>query len=173
MPGNRRSIRLQGCDYCSSGAYSITICTFEGECLFGEVKNDQMIPNEFGCVVGECWGAIPDHFSSVEPDAFVLMPNHLHFTVFISALDESLPTPESTSGPRPGSIGAVVGSFKSAVTRRVNEMRGTPGAKVWQRNYFERVIRGEQDLERTREYISDNPSNWDDDVHNPQTREAG
>ena len=85
------------------------------------------------------------------------------------------PTPRATrasplrggAGPGRGSIGAIVGSYKSAVSKRINRWRGTAGASVWQRSYYEHIIRDDADLNRIRQYIWDNPARWDDDPENP------
>jgi len=177
----RRSIRLRGYDYTQPGVYFITICTHQRAPLFGQVVDGEMVLNVYGEIVRTCWREIPDHFPHVELDAFVVMPNHIHGIIVIvdhvvgathasplrhmhtSRPSERVPP----RGPASGSLGAIVGSFKSAVTRRINALRGTPGAPVWQRNYYEHIIRSERALDAIRQYIAENPARWHLDRYNP------
>lgn len=171
---NRRSIRLQGYDYTQPGAYFITIVTQDRECLFGEVADGEMRLNEAGRVVEQCWLAIPDHFPRAALDAFVVMPNHIHGIVWIVGARHAVPLPgdvpiptEQFGKPIPGSIPTIIRSFKSATTKRINEYRQTPGLPVWQRNYYEHIIRDDDELNRIRKYIANNPLQWALDRENP------
>mgnify|MGYP005856786213 CR=1 FL=1 len=170
----RRSIRLEGYDYRWPGAYFITICTKRRVCLFGEVVAGEMHLNEVGRTVEGCWLRIPDHFPGVELDAFVVMPNHVHGILVITGSwdvpwgTHASPLRTHPTGPQARSIGAIMGSFKSATTRCINKHRATPGARIWQRNYYEHVIRDQQSLERLRQYIQDNPARWELDPDNPE-----
>lgn len=166
----RRSIRLPGYDYASVGAYFVTVCTDKRALLLASA--------EFQAAVEDAWNAIPEHFHDVGIDAFVVMPNHIHGIVWILPTEEGPPgvvaqhaAPPQPAGWRstvkPGSIGAIVRSFKSASTKRLNELRSTPGAAVWQPNYYERVIRNDDELNRIREYIQLNPLKWNLDRDNP------
>jgi REP element-mobilizing transposase RayT len=168
----RRSIRLPGYDYAQPGAYFVTICIHGRECVLGEVVDDRVTLSPFGEVVDECWRDLPSHFPGFLLDWFVVMPNHVHgIIVLVGATPASplrvdphaspLPAATPAHGPRPGSVGAIVGSFKSATTRRVNRIRGTPGASFWQRGYYEHVIRDEGDLEKIRTYVAQNPLSWE------------
>ncbi|MCL6641864.1 MAG: transposase [Candidatus Bipolaricaulota bacterium] len=165
---HRRNIRLKGYDYSQPGAYFITICTRERLCLFGEVVDGEMQLNEYGHIALECWKEIPLHFPQAELDAFVVMPNHVHGIIVIIDVDvgatHASPLPLSSDarprGPQRQSVSSIVGSFKSAATKHINEYRGTPGAPVWQRNYYEHIIRNDESLHRIREYIETNPARW-------------
>jgi putative transposase len=167
---HRRSLRLKGYDYTQTGAYFVTIVTKDRECSFGEIANNEMQLNECGALTAKCWHEIPQHFKSVALGAWVVMPNHVHGVLVINAnvgggipvgARHASPLPVS---PRPGpqrqSIGAIVGSFKSAVTKHINTLRDTPGAPVWQRNYYEHIIRNEVALNRIQQYILNNPLRW-------------
>ena len=145
---HRRSIRLTGFDYTRLGAYFVTICTLNQKCLFGEIVNDQMMMSEEGRVAQSAWVAIPDHFSQVLMDQFILMPNHIHGIVVIGS--------DTVASP----LGAIIRSYKSAVSKRINLYRGCRGMSVWQSNYFEHVIRNETTLNRIRRYIIENPKRW-------------
>jgi REP element-mobilizing transposase RayT len=159
---HRRSIRLKGYDYAQAGVYFVTICVQERACVFGEVENGEVRLSEIGEVAAACWEAIPGHFPDVDLDAFVVMPNHVHGILVLTGLPEMeaegvMPTRvthASPRGPRARSVGVIVGSFKAAVSRQVNAERGSAGASLWQRNYYERVIRNERELDRARVYTS-------------------
>ena len=171
---HRRSIRLQGYDYSQAGAYYVTIVTYHRDCLFGEIVNEEMILNDLGKIADECWRAIPEHFPNVELGAHVIMPNHAHGIIVIHN-DESRPNVGATqwvaptpgtrpAGPKPGSLGAILGSYKSAVSYRINKEHNATG--IWQRNYYEHIIRDEKDLQNKTDYIDANPSLWDEDDNN-------
>lgn len=139
---HRRSIRLKGYDYSAAGGYYVTVVAFRRECLFGEIVNGEMRLNAVGRIVRECWDEIPSHFPNAETDAFVVMPNHVHGIIFIYAdgagATHASPLQKRTTyphGPAPRSLGAIVGSFKSSVTRRAG--RELNSANIWQRNYYE------------------------------------
>ncbi len=179
---HRRSIRLPGYDYSQAGAYYVTIVTYQRDCLFGEIENEIMILNDFGKIADECWRAIPEHFPTVELGAHVVMPNHVHGIIVIrddkSAFDAvdaqhvgatqcvapTIPNARP-NGPKRGSLGAIIGSYQMAVTRRIQREHNATG--IWQRNYYEHIIRDEKDLQNKTDYIEANPSLWDEDDNNP------
>jgi putative transposase len=168
---HRRSLRLKEYDYSQEGAYFITICTQNRECTFGDVLDWEMVLNDSGRVVTEEWVKSADIRSEIELDAFVVMPNHIHGIVWIRRGDRPVaPTSEPipVSGPKPKSIGSFIAGFKSACTKHINDMRNARGTPVWQRNYYEHVIRDEDDLNRIRQYIHDNPARWVEDENNPE-----
>ena len=153
---HRRSIRLRGHDYSSPGAYFVTICASSH--LFGRVRTGEMILSRFGKIALECWMGIPNHSPHVRIDAFVAMPDHVHGIVF---LGDFCPRTHAIGRISPGSLGVVVRSFKSAVASRINALRGARVGGIWQRNYFDRIIRSHDDLDRVRRYIRDNPAQWE------------
>ncbi len=182
----RRSIRLANYDYTQAGAYFVTICAHERVHWFGDVLDGQIRLSACGVVVAECWEAIPQHLQHVELDAFVVMPNHVHGIFAVSVVGATHASPSGAapptrrrathasplrwkaSGPISRSVGAIVGSFKAAVTKRINATGNTPGALVWQRNYYEHVIRSDDELNRIRDYIATNPQRWSLDAENSQ-----
>ncbi len=189
---HRQSIRLRDYDYSRIGAYFVTICAWQRECLFGEVMAGDVRLNNLGLMALECWNGIPSHFPQVELDAFVIMPNHVHGIIILNddhtyvgarhaspGFDGRVgPTarakgrathasPLRGAGPKPRSIGAIVGSFKSAATKRINQSRDNPGVPVWQRNYYERIIREDRELDGIRRYIAENPARWEEDENHP------
>ena len=166
----RRSLRLPRFDYTRQGAYFVTVCARNRACLFGEIVDGEMRLNDIGRVAHRIWEEIPIHFPQVEIDAWVVMPNHIHGVLVIvgPTVGATHASPlQRPAGPSKRSIGAIVGSYKSAVSKRINAMRGTPGVSVWQRNFYEHVIRNESTLNRIRQYIADNPARWAEDPENP------
>ncbi len=177
---HRHSLRLKGYDYAQPGAYFVTICTQDRACLFGTVVDGQMRLNEYGEIVRATWLDLPNHLPHVELDAFVVMPNHVHGIIVIndnpvgagSVGAGSEPAP--TTGPtRRHGLPEIIRQFKTFSARRINQTRGTPGAPVWQRNYYEHVIRTEESLHRIREYVLSNPMRWTTDRENPRCPRAG
>ena len=179
----RRSIRLGDFVYSQPGAYFVTICTLDRECLFGDVVDGNVALNRLGEIAQRCWHEIPDHFLNVEQDDFIVMPNHVHGLIMIvgathtSALQPILNTAQQPrriwpGGVKSGSLGAIIGSYKSAVTRQINTIHNTPGAKLWQRNYYEHIIRSDDEINRVRTYISQNPAKWEFDRENPSVRSS-
>ena len=165
----RRSVRLAEYDYAQIGAYFITVCVQGPKCLLGNVIVDRAELNPLGAAVEACWRSIPDHFQHVELDECVVMPNHVHGIVAIVSESRGTsrrPAAEGYGAPIAGSLATIVRSFKSASTKRVNEHRGTPGARFWQRSFYEHVIRNDDDLANIREYIDSNPARWEmDQLH--------
>jgi REP element-mobilizing transposase RayT len=163
---HRRSIRLQNYDYSRPGAYFVTICVRDRSCLFGDVVDGEMRLNDAGHVAHECWRAIPTHFSHVDFDAFVVMPNHVHGILVIA--DSAVPVGAKNFSPQhrtSKTVGSMVRGFKIGVT---TWMRGnTTIHDVWQRNYWEHIVRDEPELNRIQEYISTNPVRWEMDRLHP------
>jgi REP element-mobilizing transposase RayT len=177
---HRRSIRLTGYDYSQAGVYFITICTKDRECLFGDVVNGKMTINTWGEIVLTCWVALPQHYPHVDLDAFVIMPNHVHGVVLIThdlgvgaglkpaRTKPARTKPAPTNQMKRHGLSEIVRAFKTFSARRINESRGTPAVPVWQRNYYEHIIRDENELNRTRDYIQNNPAHWSEDENHPE-----
>lgn len=165
---HRRSIRLQGYDYTSAGVYFITIVTQDRKCLFGDVVNGQFRSNDWGQIVQDEWDRSALVRREIELDAFITMPNHVHAIIVIpDAMGRATGRSPLQSGPAKRSLGAFVGGFKSAVTKRIKALRDSLDTPIWQRNYFEHIIRNEESLNRIRQYIFDNPVRWEFDRENP------
>jgi len=166
----RRSIRLKDYDYSGFGVYFVTLCTAGRKCLFGEIRNGEMAFTTCGELVRAEWLASARIRQEIALDAFVVMPNHLHGIVAIVGVgaDAVRPAPPAKRlGPRPRSLSTLISGFKAATTRRINALHGTVGVLVWQRNYFDRIVRNEQECEAIREYIIHNPRRWELDRENP------
>jgi putative transposase len=142
-------MRLAGFDYSSAGAYFVTVCTRNRQCLFGEIVEGQIRCNQTGELVAWCWGEIPHHFPHVILDAFVVMPNHVHGVLLLT---------DAVGAGHAQPLPTIVGSFKSAASARV-------GTSIWQRNYWEHIVRSERALNRIRRYIAENPSQWETDQY--------
>ena len=231
---HRRSIRLKGYDYAQACAYFVTICAQDRECLFGEIIDANMRLSDGGLMVEREWDALPDRFPSVQLDALVIMPNHIHGIIVLApdgpndhtaesattagqtmttvgqtmttagqtmttvgqtmttvgqtmtTVDQSVGAPLVGALPGRGlgahkgcpynsqsdTLGEIVGAFKSLTTvvyTRGVRQSGWPGfrGRLWQRNYYEHIIRSETELDRISEYIASNPARWDHDDENP------
>jgi REP element-mobilizing transposase RayT len=175
---NRRSIRLKGYDYSQAGAYFVTIVAYQRECLFGEIVGDDVVLNDYGRVVKKWWHTIPVHFPTIETFTFVIMPNHVHGIILItddgrgvvSAPDDNMKIKHvgrETLPLRRPTLGQIVAYFKYQSTKEMNAMDGTGTiTKFWQRNYYERIIRDEREMDHIHNYIESNPSMWVDDEEN-------
>ena len=161
---HRKSIRLKGYDYSQAGAYYVTIATHERRVLFGDVVDGEMRLNESGQLVVDVWEWLAARHSYVELDSYVVMPNHLHGIIVI---DDPRRGDSRIAPTRHKPLGRLVGMFKTVTTKQVNLAQGTPGQRLWQRNYYERVIRNDEEWNRVREYIAANPTQWEIDVENP------
>ena len=167
---HRRSIRLRGYDYSSGGAYYITIVTQGRECLFGEIVAREIHLNEYGEVIQKWWNEIPIHFPNVELGAFIIMPNHIHAILWIHeqqakryAVQQNKTIP-GKNGTARDSLGSIIQNYKSVTSRLAKERFGIK--PLWQRGYYDRVIRNERELAAITEYIIANPANWSKDEEN-------
>ncbi len=160
----RKLSRLPDYDYTQAGWYFVTICTWNHECLLGTLSEGEVQLNHMGQTAAACWRQIPEHFPRVSCDVFCVMPNHLHGIIVLPAEDPSTGQSNNTS------LSVVVGTFKAAVSRQCATRGVRTNQRLWQRSYFERVIRTEENLTRIRQYIVDNPVKWDLDEENPQNR---
>ena len=174
---HRRSIRLRGYDYTRVGAYFITILTHLREhslcSITADSRGDACIAlTDMGIIAQRCWDEIPAHFPHVEMDTFQIMPDHLHGIIIIAS-PPPLPDPDEErriglhpdgrlmpTGRVSGSVGAVVSSYKSAVSRLINITQGTPATKRWHRDYYEVIIRDPAQHMRISDYIERNPAEW-------------
>ena len=166
---HRRSIRLKEYDYSSAGWYYVTVCTQERICRLGDISEGQIKLSEAGRIAERSWKWLGAHFTNVELDSYVIMPNHLHGIVIMNERrrggSRTAPT-EIQSKP----LGRLIGAFKTTSTKEINLVRGTPGKVFWQRGFYEHIVRNDADLDRIRTYIRDNPLQWALDEENPDNR---
>jgi len=161
----RRSIRLPEYDYSRSGAYFITICSFNKELVFGEIVDGRIVLSEIGKIAAKYLEDIPNHFDNVFVDEYIIMPNHIHIIISIVGVQNFEPLRHEYQKIVPKSIGSIVRAYKASVTKwcRENDYKKFN----WQRNYFEHIIRNDEDHFRIKEYIQNNPLQWEIDEENP------
>jgi REP element-mobilizing transposase RayT len=186
---HRKSIRLKNYDYSSAGAYYVTIVTWRRDILFGEVVNGEMKLNQAGKMVKTELLELEKRLSYVQLGAFIIMPNHVHVIIFIltsvgatrlglsktnfienSLQKEAIKSNEGSPlphGPKPASLGTIISQFKSRATKRLWNLESLKNTPIWQRNYYEHIIRDEKDLQNKTDYIEANPMLWDEDDENP------
>ena len=181
-----RSLRLQNYDYSQPGAYFVTVCTHKKRFLFGQIVDGDMYLNKTGYLVQSIWEYLPVRFPAIQLDTFIVMPNHIHGIITIGedrvgtihavsyrraagsrGTNGELPLPQTRIQRRRMLLPKVIGYFKMNSSKRVNMMHNTQGTSLWQRNYYEHVIRSEDELQQIREYILNNPTHWFEDPDNP------
>lgn len=169
---HRQSIRLKGYDYTQTGAYFVTICTYQRNCLFGEIVDGEMRLNINGEIAKGSWLSITRHFPNVELDEFVIMPNHLHGIIIIVENESRQDFSQSSfhfkiNGTQSQSLAAIIQNYKSVSSRKINQIYKAKGNGIWQGNYYEHIIRNQETLNNIRQYILSNPINWQKDQENP------
>ncbi len=168
----------------------MTVCAKDHACLFGNVEQGEMILNEYGHVVTKCWYDLTNHYAGITLDAFIVMPNHIHCIIVINNdvgaglninvgagfnnkvgvgfnINVGAGLKPAPTNKRHG-LSEIVRAFKTFSSRYINQIRNTPGIPVWQRNYYEHVIRTEKEFNQITEYIVNNPIQWELDTENPQ-----
>jgi len=173
---HRQSLRLRGYDYSQEGAYYVTICTRNRKRLFGNIIGKEMQLNEAGKMIRSIWKELPLRFPNIDLDEFIIMPNHIHAVLVIIRADihtdeSRILTEERPNGTLPGTVGRILQAYKSLTTDKyiagVKQWGWKPfSRKLWQRNYWEHIIRDEKDYNYICEYIYDNPAQWDNDPLN-------
>ncbi|MEW5920646.1 MAG: transposase [Bacillota bacterium] len=158
----RKQLRLKNYDYGQPGYYFVTICTYEKQKILCHidlsiegVEKSTIKHTEIGLKVEHSLLNIPTLFSGVSVDQYIIMPNHLHLIIVLT----------KTGGHGDPPLHDIIGRFKSFTTREFNIIKRTKGKLLWQRNYYEHVIRDEDELNSTRQYIIDNPAKWHEDKY--------
>jgi len=149
----------------------MTVCSYRRRPFFGQIIEREVIHTKLGALVDKCWQQIPQHFNHVAIDTFIVMPNHLHGILNLIEPRRGTIYRAPTEGfgkPTRGSVPSIIRAFKAAVTREWRDVTKEESAIVWQRNYYEHTIRGEDELNRLRRYIVENPLRWAHDrYHHP------
>ena len=176
---HRQSIRLKGYDYTKEGTYFISICTHNRENIFGKIVDGTMVLSEFGIIVENTWFDLPNHNSNIILDAFIIMPNHVHAIIIVGAgskpaqdyvFQSNCVGLEYRAGLEPAPtkkipLYEIVRQFKTFSSKRINKKRNAIGVPVWQRNYYEHIIRNEMEYQKIWEYINTNPLKWQEDKY--------
>ncbi len=169
---DRKRIRLRYYDYRRTGVYFVTICTHHRQHTLGAIRHGSMQTSRLGDLVASCWKVIPKHAPNVLLDQFVVMPNHIHGLLVIDAPGIHSEARRKKGELRGGSLGAVIGGFKASVTR-IGRCFGTVGVDpVWQRGFWEHIVRSPEAFDRIRRYITENPSRWQCDAENRDRRDT-
>ena len=174
LQSRRHSIRYPGYDYAQPGAYFVTIVTYHRECIFGQIVFKKIHLSPLGQIIGDLWEQIPMHFVNIEVEPFVIMPNHIHGIITIKDCRGTIyraPTAdnhhdylERFGNPVPGSLSTIIRTYKAAVSRLAKKKLGI--TNIWQRNYYEHIIRNQSEMEKIGQYILTNPDQWADDLEN-------
>ena len=161
---HRKQVRLRGYDYAFPGVYFVTICSAGKRLVFGSIRGEGIVLSPAGEIVRSEWIALADRFSRLVLDEFVIMPNHLHGVLaFVGHAGGASPSP---------TLFEVIGAFKSISTIRVNRLLRRHGVPVWQRSYYEHIVRTGEDLRKIQRYISENPLMWSLDPENPNRKSS-
>lgn len=155
----RRKTRLQGYDYSQEGAYFVTICTHQRDHLFGDIRQEEMRLSAIGSIASEDWQAIPNHYPTIDLDAFAVMPNHIHGIIFLVGAGF---IPTAVTPPTP-SLSQIMAGYKAGVTRRINRLNQF-SQSIWQRSFHDHIIRTERELNTIRHYVENNPALWEQDT---------
>ena len=169
---SRHSIRLRRHDYSQSGYYFFTFCVVDHKSILGPVIDYKVECNRAGDAAWSAWRELPLRFPSVKCDSFVVMPNHVHGILLLrppaaAGAASSAPTKTVTNAP---TLGLILRTFKSLSAAAVNRALNRRGQSVWQRNYYEHIVRSGKDLDAVRLYIAQNPMQWLNDRENPEAR---
>ena len=161
---HRRSIRLPAYDYSQGGACFVTICAQHRRCLFGAVVRHQVSLTPCGSIAKDTWQWLSQQYEYVTLDEWIVMPNHVHGII---VMDDDWRGGSRTAPTSRKTLGRLIGAFKTVSTKAINAVLRTPGTIVWQRNYYERIIRNAEELSQIRKYVADNPLQWALDRENP------
>jgi len=156
----RKNIRVKGFDYSQPGGYFVTVCTAQKRCCLSMIRDASVQLLSIGKILEEVWNGIPEAFPAVKLDMHVTMPNHFHAILLL----EPDASTEDTGRP-PVTLGKVVGYLKMQTVKRARAQLAQPSLILWQQNYYEHIIRDDEDLMRIHQYIYDNPAKWHEDEY--------
>ena len=166
-----KTLRFQDYDYSQCGAYFVTICTKLKGNILGKIENEQFIEFQLSEIVRKCWLKLPSYYTNIVLDEFIIMPDHLHGIIMIfenqlNKGDDSVETihelslPQNIQNRRTMLLPKIIGRFKMQSAKKINEFQNTQGITFWQKDYFERIIRNEKELNNIQNYIINNPIKW-------------
>jgi putative transposase len=168
----RNTLRHKEFDYTRAGAYFVTFCIQDGHCAFGKVVNQTMVYNPLGQIAVQAWTTIIKRRPTTRLDEYIIMPNHVHALIWLLAqpTDTMLAQPSQTrqfGDAIAGSLSTLIGSYKSSVTQTAKTQGLIPDTSLWQNNFYDHIVRSEQDLHHIRDYIRTNPARWLEDQLHP------
>lgn len=163
----RKILRSMNHDYSSNGYYFITICTYHSEHFLGDIINSKMTLNNYGRVVKKYLLKIPEYYTDIILDEYVLMPNHIHAILIIESDIEKV-TKIDKAGRKYGILSKAIKSFKEACTKEIKRDQGDSYFS-WQKSYYDKVIETDAELNNIRNYITQNPERWEYDKLNLDT----
>jgi putative transposase len=155
----RSNPRPAGCDYSLAGGYFVTICASGRGEGFGAVEEGEVVLNDSGKMLQQCWREIPEHFPAVTTNEYIILPDHFHGIIFITEIDVGATHTSplrNKDQKKQTALGTIIGSFKSAASKKLYRCRLAPGQKLWQRGYFDRINRYEDESNRIRDYLLHN-----------------
>jgi len=152
---SRKANRLPGYDYSDRGIYFITLCTNRGECLLGDIDESPTTPalvelSAYGHIVSRLLHDIPTYYRHLSIEKYIIMPNHVHFLLSV----------QTSTTPERAGANAVVPKFVSTFKRFVNR---EIGINIWQRSYYDHIVRNERSYQKIWQYIDENPTKWRED----------
>ena len=162
----RKPTRMPGYDYTLPGGYFVTICTHQHQTLFGEVVAGEMQLNKVGEIVRECWANLPTNYPNIQLDEFVIMPDHVHGVLFILETESIVGSGLKPDPTKRYSLSEIIRGFKTFSSRKINSIYDTRGQKNWQRSFYDRIIRDDDELDQLRAYIRANPLRWQEHAAN-------
>ena len=164
-------------DYSQTRAYFVTICAYQRQCLFSDVVDGRMVLNQYGMVVADTYRWLCQRYPYLHTDEWIVMPNHFHAIMVIAdkpcrGVSRNAPTINerynvNAIGKQRKSLGRLIGAFKTVSTKKINILRDAPGTPLWQRNYYEHIIRNPDAIDKIRQYIINNPVSWSIDQLHP------
>lgn len=168
----RNSLRHPKYDYTNTGAYFVTICAHQGRSLFGQVTEQSMILNQLGQIAHAAWHEFADRHPETMLDRFVIMPNHVHVLLWLTQPptvdNQQVEDKKRKFGDAiAGSLSTLIGVYKGAVTQKAGHQKLIPNPPLWQRNFYDRIVRNDTELQRIRHYIETNPARWHEDQLHP------
>lgn len=153
-------MRLRVFNYDWQNQFFITICTANRNRIFGEVIDRVMHQSDFGKIAEECWCEIPNHHQNIAIDEYIVMPDHIHGILCLDPVDNNRHAYYLNQKPQYNRLSVILGSFKSAVAKKIRKNH-PDFYPIWQKSFHDRLIGSNRDMERIREYIRNNPDNFD------------
>jgi putative transposase len=162
-----KSIRIPEYDYSTENYYFVTICSFQKQKIFSEIKNGNIYLTEIGKIIKDEWSKTEQIRDNAIMDDFVIMPNHIHGIIVLNSkvCAEKTTRRVVSTTLKPSSLGSIIGQIKSITTKRIRKLTNNPEIKIWQPRFYEHIIRNDKELFEVRTYIKNNPVKWSEDEY--------